>query len=58
MSLKWFHLAFIALSVLTSLGFGLWGLFNQHAALGVVSLAGSAGLCVYGNYFMAKARRL
>jgi hypothetical protein len=58
MSLKWFHLAFIALSVLTSLGFGLWGLFNQHAVLGAVSLAGSAGLCVYGNYFMTKARRL
>jgi hypothetical protein len=58
MSLKWFHVVFIALSVLTSLGFGLWGLFNQHVVLGVVSLAGSAGLCVYGNYFLAKARRL
>jgi hypothetical protein len=58
MSLKWFHIVFIALSMLTSLGFGVWALFNHHVILGVVSLAASAGLCVYANYFLAKARRL
>lgn len=58
MSLKWFHIVFISLSVLVSLGFGLWGLLNQHTALGVMSLMGSAGLCVYGNYFLGKVRRL
>jgi len=58
MSLKWFHMLFIALSVLVSLGFGVWGVFNHYLALGVVSLAASAGLCVYGNYFFAKARKL
>jgi hypothetical protein len=58
MSLKWFHIVFISLSVLLSLAFGLWGLFNHRAALGVLSLAISAGLCVYGNYFLAKVRRL
>jgi hypothetical protein len=58
MSLKWFHLLFISLSMLISLGFGVWGLFNQHVVLGAASLAGSAGLCVYGNYFLGKARRL
>jgi hypothetical protein len=58
MSLKWFHIVFISLSVLVSLGFGVWGLFNQQVALGAASLAASAGLCVYGNYFLAKARRL
>jgi hypothetical protein len=56
MSLKWFHIVFISLSMLVSIGFGVWGLFNQHITLGVVSLAGSAGLCVYGNYFLAKVR--
>ena len=58
MSLKWFHIVFITLSTLTLLGFGVWGLFNQHLALGVASLAGSAGLCVYGNYFLQKVRTL
>jgi hypothetical protein len=58
MSLKWFHIVFISLSMLVSLAFGVWGLFNQRTALGLVSLAGSAGLCVYGNYFLGKARRL
>ena len=58
MSLKWFHSVFIALSMLVSLGFGVWGLFNQHVALGVVSMAASAGLVVYGNYFLGKARKL
>jgi hypothetical protein len=58
MSLKWFHIVFISLSVLLSLAFGLWGLFNHRAALGVLSLAISAGLCVYGKSFLAKVRRL
>ena len=58
MSLKWFHIVFIALSMLVALGFGVWGLFNQQMVLGVASLAGSAGLCVYGTYFLGKARRL
>jgi hypothetical protein len=58
MSLKWFHIVFISLSMLVSLGFGVWGLFNQHVALGLTSLAASAGLIVYGNYFLGKARAL
>ena len=58
MSLKWFHIVFITLSMLLSIGFGVWGLLHQQVVLGVASLAGSAGLCVYGNYFLGKARRL
>ena len=58
MSLKWFHIVFISLSVLLSLWFGIWGLFNQHVALGAMSLVASAGLVLYGNYFLAKARKL
>ncbi len=58
MSLKWFHIVFITLSMLLSLGFGVWGLFNQQMVLGVASLAASAGLIVYGNYFLSKARTL
>jgi hypothetical protein len=58
MSLKWFHIVFITLSTLTLLGFGVWGLFNQYAVMGVASLAASAALCVYGNYFLQKVRSL
>jgi hypothetical protein len=58
MSLKWFHIVFITLSMVLSLWFGLWGLFNQQIALGIASLAGSAGLVVYGTYFLGKVRKL
>jgi hypothetical protein len=58
MSLKWFHIVFISLSMLTSLGFGVWALINGHATLGVLSLAGSAALVVYGNYFLGKMKIL
>lgn len=57
MSLKWFHIVFVSLSMILSIWFGVWGLFNQQIALGVLSLAGSAGLCVYGNHFLGKVRR-
>ena len=58
MTLKWFHIVFISLSTLMSIGIGIWGLFNHFVVLGIVSLAGSAGLCVYGTYSLQKARRL
>ena len=58
MSLKWFHIVFISLSVLLSLWFGVWGLFNQQIVLGIVSLGASVGLVLYGNYFLGKLRRL
>lgn len=57
MTLKWFHIVFIALSTLMSAAIGVWGLVNHFPALGVASLAGSAVLCVYGTYFLQKARR-
>ena len=47
MSLKWFHIVFISLSMMLSLWFGVWGLFNQQIVLGVVSLGalGRPGAC-------------
>ena len=56
MSLKWFHIVFISLSMLMGIAIGIWGLFNHFMALGVASLAASAALCVYGTYFLRKAR--
>jgi hypothetical protein len=58
MSLKWFHVVFITLSVVLSVWFGIWALFNQEIPLGVVSLSASVGLLLYGNYFLVKARKL
>jgi hypothetical protein len=57
-TLKWFHIVFITLSMLLSIGTGVWGLFNNFVVLGVISLAGSAALSVYGPYFLRKARSL
>jgi hypothetical protein len=58
MSLKWFHVVFISLSIVTAAGFGVWGLFNQYAALGGLSLAVAPALMVYGSYFLRKSRRI
>jgi hypothetical protein len=58
MSLKWFHIVFISLSVLLSVWFGIWGLFNHQIVLGIVSLGASVGLVIYGNYFLGKLRKL
>ena len=58
MSLKWFHVVFITVSVLMGVAIGVWGLFNHFAALGISSLAASAALCAYGNYFLQKARKV
>ncbi len=44
--------------MLLSLGMGVWGLVNNFVVLGVLSLAGSAALCVYGPYFLKKVRTL
>ena len=58
MTLKWFHIVFIALSTLMAVGMGVWGFVNGFLALGVLSLIGSAVLCVYGPYFLRKVRNL
>jgi hypothetical protein len=57
MSLKWFHVVFITVSTLMGIAIGVWSLFNHFLVLGVASLASSATLCVYGSYFLQKARK-
>lgn len=65
MSLKGFHLLFIALAALMALGVGIWATNAWHAtehggwlALAATAFAGSGGLVVYGNLFVRKARQL
>jgi hypothetical protein len=65
MSLRAFHLFFIALSVVLAAFMAAWAInqYRLEAGLGYVmsgaaSLAAGAGLAVYGTRFQRKARNL
>jgi hypothetical protein len=65
MSLKFFHILFIAMSTVLSLGVGLWAINAWRTdgdagwlILTVLSFLGGAGLVVYGNRFLQKVRKL
>jgi hypothetical protein len=65
MSLRVFHLFFIALSVVLAAFFAAWaaGQYREvhdlgYAATGVASLLAAVGLALYGAAFQRKARRL
>ena len=64
MSLKAFHIVFIALSLALALGFGAWCLKTNrteadkgYLALGVTSFAVGGLLIVYGSWFLRKLRK-
>ncbi len=64
MSLKAFHIIFIAFSVLLAVGFGIWAIndWMKHghmssAALGFGSLLGSVMMFWYGVWFWRKLKR-
>lgn len=59
MSLKAFHILFIALATLVTAGFGLWALGPTNPGgvwMGWVSLAAAVVLPVYGRWFLAKTQ--
>jgi hypothetical protein len=65
MSLRAFHLFFIALSVVLAAFSGAWALGQYQAAhqvsyvlAGVVCFAGGLGLAAYGTAFRRKTRNL
>jgi hypothetical protein len=65
MSLRAFHLLFIALSVMLAAFFAAWatGQYRElheagYAATGVVSLLAAVALAVYGAAFQRKTRNL
>jgi hypothetical protein len=65
MSLRAFHLLFIALSIVLAAFFGAWAIGQyrvEHRLVFVVaavaSLAGACGLAVYGTAFQRKTRNL
>ena len=65
MSLRWFHLVFIALSVVLAAFSAAWsvGIYRAahqgvYVAGAVLSLAGGIGLSCYGAAFQRKMRRI
>lgn len=65
MSIKGFHLIFIAIAALFCGGFGVWALFidEQDPGMGtkiagVITLVVSVGLIVYGFYFRRKSKNI
>ena len=65
MSLRFFHLLFIAVSTLMCLVVGIWAVDAYRTdgsftwlALAVVALVGGGVLVVYGNRFLEKTRKL
>jgi hypothetical protein len=65
MSLRFFHVLFIAVSALMSLVVGIWAIDAYRTdgsatwlGLAVLALAGGALLVVYGNRFLQKTRML
>lgn len=65
MSLKAFHIFFIAISILLSFGFGLWLLLMDTAdrnfvmlAMAMGSFAAGAGLILYAIRFLRKLRHV
>ena len=65
MSLKAFHIVFIALSILLALGFGVWEILAYAESgqigqlmIGIASLVAAAGLAVYGVRFMKKLKHV
>jgi len=64
-SLRWFHLVFIAASVILSAFVCAWAIGEyrlahegQYIAIGCVALAFGAALAVYGAKFQRKTRNL
>jgi hypothetical protein len=63
MTLKAFHVVFIALATVTAAGFGVWSLHAfltqrgiGNLLLGALSLAVAVGLVVYGVWFLKKMK--
>lgn len=63
MSIKGFHLIFIAIAAIFCAGFGIWALFineketgSAMTIAGVITLIASVGLIIYGFYFRRKTK--
>ena len=58
MTLKYFHLFFIAVSVILAAFVAAWGVNNGSIVAVCVSVASGIALIAYGTMFQRKMRRL
>jgi membrane protein implicated in regulation of membrane protease activity len=58
MSLKAFHILFIALSDLLAAGCAWWAFSSNINVFGTASAIAAVALFIYGIYFVRKSRRL
>ena len=58
MNLKYFHLFFIAMSVILAAFMAAWGVNNGSIAAACAAIAGAVALIAYGAAFQRKMRRL
>ena len=65
MSLKAFHIFFMVVSILMSIGTGVWGLVGygrdggtEHLAIAIVSLVAACLLAVYARWFLRKLKHV
>ena len=63
MSLKAFHVFFVAVCLILTLGFGVWAIRQYESAgdrtwlyLGIGSFAATVALAVYGAWFLKKIK--
>lgn len=56
MSLRFFHIVFIALAAVLAAGVGVWSLEHGGMVLGIVCLAAALALVVYGVWYARKTR--
>lgn len=58
LSLRSFHLFFVALSVVLCAAVGVWSLTHAHSWMGIVLLLVGALLVVYFGYVATRMRRV
>jgi hypothetical protein len=58
MSLKAFHLIFVTLLTLLSLGFTAWAFADGHPVFGVAGIAAAILVVIYGFYFLKKLKKI
>jgi len=58
MDIKYIHVLLIVVSIILSLGFGLWTLNHNYRPLGFCSFAIAVGLIIYCVKFVKKMKAL